>query len=172
MRHFATKWAAVKFVKPWMSNLFYTSRDPSSVGPAMWSECTRKYLRGKPCCLHPLESGPGVDQRPGGVITSPTLLGLIFVWCNMTIRRCWKLSFFRPLRTAATLLKGKTDVKMNEYCDSEPIWWLSHPESITVLSGFCVFCGQDSFRQSRPTLIVFLENFITVIISMLSFWWI
>jgi len=30
--------------------------------------------------LHPLESGPKFVQGPGGVTTSPTLLGPVLVW--------------------------------------------------------------------------------------------
>ena len=38
-------------------------------------ECPRrKDGRGKSCRLHPRENGLEVVQRPGGVITSPTLL--------------------------------------------------------------------------------------------------
>jgi len=38
-----------------------------------------KNWRGKSCWLHPQESDPDVDQGPGGVITSLTLLGPLFV---------------------------------------------------------------------------------------------
>jgi len=40
--HFATMFAAVKSAKPWMSNHFSGSRDPSYVGSAMCPECPTK----------------------------------------------------------------------------------------------------------------------------------
>jgi len=86
--HFATRCSAVKFVKPWMSNHFSESRDPSYVGSAMCPEFPRKDLRGKSYRLHPKESGPEVDQGPGGVITSPTLLGPVLVWSQQNYLLC------------------------------------------------------------------------------------
>jgi len=40
----------------------------------------RKDWRGKACRLHPWEKGPEVNQRPGDVITPPTLRGPVLVW--------------------------------------------------------------------------------------------
>ena len=46
----------------------------------MCPECPRKELQGKSCWLHTKESGPEVVQGPGGVTTSPTLLGHVLLW--------------------------------------------------------------------------------------------
>jgi len=40
----------------------------------------RRDWRGKSCWLHPREGCPEVVQGPGGVTTSPTLLGAVLVW--------------------------------------------------------------------------------------------
>jgi len=68
--HFATKCAAVKFVKPWMSNHFSEQRDHSYVGSAMCPECPRKH-----CWLHPREKDPEV------VPWLHLWLGLVQSWC-------------------------------------------------------------------------------------------
>jgi len=51
--HFATKYAAVKFVKARiLHHLSYKSRDPNCVGSAMCPESPRKDWRGKSCWLN------------------------------------------------------------------------------------------------------------------------
>jgi len=42
-------------------------------------ECPKKDWRGKPCWLHPRESGLEFVKELGGVTTSPTLLGLVLM---------------------------------------------------------------------------------------------
>jgi len=37
--------------------------------------------------LHPRENGPKVVQGPGGVTTSPTLLGAVLVWSQQNYLR-------------------------------------------------------------------------------------
>jgi len=66
-----------------MSSLFSVSRDPSY---AIVRPCIQ-HVPGKNgelspsgYSLHPLESGPEFVQGPGGVTTSPTLLGPVMVW--------------------------------------------------------------------------------------------
>jgi len=64
VRHFATKWTTLKFVKPRMSRHFYSeSKDPSYVGLTRRPECPREDWRGKSCWLHTRESGPEVRPR-------------------------------------------------------------------------------------------------------------
>ena len=53
----------------------------------MRPECPRKGWRGNSCWLHPLESGPEVDQGPGGVITSPALLAPILKYSEIAENR-------------------------------------------------------------------------------------
>jgi len=48
-------------------------------------KCPREDWRGKSCWLHPRESGPEVVQGPGGVTTSPTLLGPVLVWSHVLV---------------------------------------------------------------------------------------
>jgi len=60
------------------------SRGPSYVGSSMCPECPTKDWRGTSCWLSPRESGPEVVQGPGGVTTSPTLLGPVLVWSQQS----------------------------------------------------------------------------------------
>jgi len=78
--HFATKCAALKFAEPWMSNHFSELRNHNYVSSAMYPEYPRKDWWGKSCWLNPRKIGPEVVQGPGGVTSSPTLLGPVFVW--------------------------------------------------------------------------------------------
>jgi len=70
--------------------------------------------------VHPRECGPEVDQRPGGVVTSPAWLGTSWCGANLAIWICWKSS---PLRAAApvTLPRGKAGMEMNEENILQPI---------------------------------------------------
>jgi len=52
------------------SHVSSESRDP---------EFTKMDWRGMICWLHPRESGPDIDQGPGGMIASPTLFGPVLV---------------------------------------------------------------------------------------------
>jgi len=49
-------------------------KDLNCLVSATWPEWLRKDWWGESCWLHPRETGPEVDQGPGGVITSPTWL--------------------------------------------------------------------------------------------------
>jgi len=53
----------------------------------MCPECPIKDWLGTFCWQHPRESGPEVDQGPGGVTASPTLLGSVLVWTQQTYLR-------------------------------------------------------------------------------------
>ena len=106
MWHFATKCAAVKFIKPWISRHFFESRDHSYVGSAICPECPRINWRGKSCWLHPRGSGPKVDQEPGGVTTSPTLLGPVLVWSQQNY--LWLLVDHDVFRDLLGLLPPRT----------------------------------------------------------------
>jgi len=55
------------------------SRDASHVGSVMCPESSRKDWRSTSCWLHLHETDPEVDQGPGGVTTSPTLLSPVLV---------------------------------------------------------------------------------------------
>ena len=80
MWHFATNCAAVKFAEPWRSKHFFELREHNHVSSAKFPECPTKDWWGNSCWLNPWESGPNVIQGPGGVTSSPTLLGPVFVW--------------------------------------------------------------------------------------------
>jgi len=74
--NFATKCAAVKFVKSWMSNHFSSkNRDLGCDGSILFPECPRNDWRSKSCWLKPRERGPEVVQEPGGVTASAIFLG-------------------------------------------------------------------------------------------------
>ena len=63
--------------------------DPSYVNSAMCPNCPRKEWRTMSfrLSLHPRESGPKFVQGPGGVTTSPTLLGPFLVWSQQNYLR-------------------------------------------------------------------------------------
>ena len=114
---FVTKCSAVVSVKPWMSRHFSESRDRSYVGSAMCSECPKKDRRGKSCWLHPRESAPDIDQWPGGVTASPTLLGPVL--CGAS-RASWDFclsgGISSPPRTATpTTLPAGQSGRENEW---------------------------------------------------------
>jgi len=73
--HFATKCAAVKLVKPWMSIHFsFETRNLSHVVPAMWSECLKKGSRDEPASY----TQGKADQVM--YLHLRTLLDLVLVW--------------------------------------------------------------------------------------------
>jgi len=83
----------------------------------MCPEWLRKIWRDMSCWLHPRDSGPEVVQGPGGVTTSPTLLGPVLVWSQRNYQRL--LLAVRCLESfqgsgPATLPRGKVGVKTNE----------------------------------------------------------
>jgi len=45
----------------------------------MYPECLTEEWRGQSSWLHPRKNGPEVIKGPGGVTTSPTLLGPIYL---------------------------------------------------------------------------------------------
>jgi len=63
-----------------MSKHFSELSEHNHVSSAMYPECPAKDWRGKSCWLNPRESDTNVVQGPGGVTTSPTLLGPVLVW--------------------------------------------------------------------------------------------
>jgi len=67
--------------------------------------------------LHQRESGPEVVQGPGGVTTSPILLGPVLVWSQQNyLRLLLIVRYFGSSWAAApaTLPKGKAGAKMSE----------------------------------------------------------
>jgi len=71
-----------------MSSHIPESLDPSYVNSAMCPKCPRKEWRTKSFYrLHPRESGPKFVQGPGGVTTSPILLGPVLVWSQQNYLR-------------------------------------------------------------------------------------
>jgi len=103
--HFATKWAAVKFVKPWMSSHVSTDpRDPSYFGSAMCSKCPSKDWRGKSCWLTPTGKRPEVVQTPGGVTASPTLLGPVLVRSQQNYQRLLLTVRYRAVKKDVSIL--------------------------------------------------------------------
>ena len=121
MWHFVTKSTDLKSVKPGTSSYFSESIGPTYVGSATCPECSRRDWRGTSCWLHPLESGPEVVQRPGGLTTSPTLLGPVMVWSQGNWDCCWSWGMLgsRKVALPGTLPKGKwaRNEWMNEYVD-------------------------------------------------------
>ena len=96
--HFVTKCAAVKFIKPGMSNHFTESRDPNCIGSAICPKFPRKDWRGKSCWLDPRKCNPEVVQGPGVVTTFPTLLGHVLVWSQQNYLKClWTVRYFESL---------------------------------------------------------------------------
>jgi len=83
----------------------------------MCPECPTKKWWGKSCWLHPRESDPDVVQGPGGVITSPTLLGSVLV---LSQQKYLKLLLAHEIsRVLLGLLprdppRGKVGRKMND----------------------------------------------------------
>jgi len=49
--------------------------------------CAQEDGRGMSCWQHPRESGPELIQGPGGVTTSPTLLGPVLLWSQQNYLR-------------------------------------------------------------------------------------
>jgi len=83
----------------------------------MCPECRRKDWRGKSCWLHPPKSGPEVDQGPGGVTTSPTLLNPLLAMEPTELSEIGKK--YDVFQVLLGLLptshpRGKARVKMNE----------------------------------------------------------
>jgi len=72
--------AAVKFAEPWMSKHFSKFREHNHVSSVMHPECPTKDWWGKSCWLNPRDSDSKIVQAPGGVTSSPTLLGPVLVW--------------------------------------------------------------------------------------------
>ena len=90
MRHFATKCAAVNFVKPWIWDRFSEWRDLSYVGLATWLECPRKYWQGQSCWLNPRNAAQrSYKDQVEWLHLRPYL---VRPWCgaSRTIQDCWK----------------------------------------------------------------------------------
>jgi len=77
---FETNCAAAKFTESWMSKHFSELRERNHVSSARYPECPTEDWWGKSCWLNPRESDPNIDQGPGGVTSSLTLLGPVLVW--------------------------------------------------------------------------------------------
>ena len=74
------------------------------------SRMPHKRLARQVLLAQPRESDPEVVQGPGGVITSPTLLGPVFLW---SLQNYVKL-MLTVRYSKATLPSGKAGMKMNE----------------------------------------------------------
>ena len=72
--HFATKRAAVKFVKLWISSHFFESRDPNYAGSAM------RTGEASPARLPYTERPQWLSKDQVEWTTHPTLLGPVLVW--------------------------------------------------------------------------------------------
>ena len=70
-------------------------------------------------CMYMGESGPKVVQGPGGVTTSPTVLGPVLVWSQRNyLRLLLTLGYFKSSSKGccpATLLRRKAGMKVNEW---------------------------------------------------------
>ena len=89
--HFVRKSTGLKSVKPGMTSHFSESRDPTCV--RVVRPCVQN-VSGKNgevspsgCSQHPRESRPEFVHWPGGVTTSPTLLGPVLVWSEQNYLR-------------------------------------------------------------------------------------
>jgi len=88
--------------------------------------------------LHPRESGPKFVQEPGGVTTSPTLLGPVLVWSQQNYLRLLLIVRYSGAPRAAalaTLPKGKAAWKWENEWVCKPTLNLSIYE--IVCSVFC-----------------------------------
>jgi len=136
-----------------MSSHCLKSRDPSYVGSAMWPKCLRKNRWGKSCWLHTQESGPEVDQGPGGGTTSPTLLGPVLMWIQQ--------NYLKSLLTVKYLEsclgccpsdppQRKAGMKMNEYVI---LAWgrtaLCHLQPVSVVLNRAMRCLNTSRIPTR-----------------------
>ena len=92
------------------------------VGSAIWPECLRKDWRGKSCWLNPRESAPEVVQGPGGVNTSPTLLGPVLVCSEQNSDCCWSWGVSRSRAVVPASPAGKAGRKMNEWVKLHHPW--------------------------------------------------
>ena len=115
--HFATKYAALKFAKPWMSNHFSEPRDPRYIVSAMCPESHSKDWRGKSCWLN---HGKAAKSSPKDQVEwwhlRPCLVPF-WCWASTTIwDYCWSLGTSSLPRAAApgTLPRGKVGRKMND----------------------------------------------------------
>jgi len=82
-----TKSTGLKSVNPKMSSHFSDPRDHTYVSSATCQNAPGKNCELSPSgySLHP--SGPKFVQGPGGVTTSPTLLGPVLVWSQQNYSR-------------------------------------------------------------------------------------
>ena len=99
--HFATKCAAVKFIKPWILSHFFEKRDVDYIGLPVCPECPRWDWRVKSCWVHPREGVEWLHLRSC----------LVPSWCgaSRTIWDfCWPWGISGPLRAAvwATITRG------------------------------------------------------------------
>jgi len=93
--HFVTKSTSLKSLKPDTLSHFSESRDPIYLGSAMYPERPRKDWRDKSCWQYPRESSREI-QGPGGVTTTPTLVGLVVAWTEGNfLRLMLNLRYFR-----------------------------------------------------------------------------
>ena len=81
--HFATRCAAVKFVKRegWATSTL-NREIPATIIRPKWPECPRKDWLGTSCWLHLMEKRLEFDHGPDGLITFPTWLGTFLVWSH------------------------------------------------------------------------------------------
>jgi len=89
--HFPKQCTVVKSIKLWM---YCSSSSPPNREMSDTMVRTRdRNARGKiggACWLHPRKSGPKVDQRPGGVITSLASFSPVSVWNQQKYQRLLK----------------------------------------------------------------------------------
>ena len=110
-----------KFVKPWMPSHFSSeSRDPSYFGFGRVSRMSHERLASHVLLATPRTSGQEVVQGPGGVITSPTLIGPVLVWSRQNYLRLLLTVRYFESSCPATLPRGKPNMKIaewiNEHC--------------------------------------------------------
>ena len=117
--HYATKWAAVKFVIPWMSRHFSSeSRDPSCIGSASVQNDPVKTGGAIPASY----TNGNAARRSENVQVKRRHLRpcLVLSWCGADRRTiwdcCWPWGVSSPLMAAAPATpRGKTGMETNEW---------------------------------------------------------
>jgi len=136
-------------LKPRMSSHFSESRDPSYVHSAKCPKCPRKEWRTKSfrlqSTLHPRESGPKFVQWPGGVTSSPTLIGP--PWCGAS-RTIWDCCWSRVFRVLLGLLLPWLSPKEKRARKWENEWVFRPTLNLSICKiVFCLFAESDCLIQ-------------------------
>ena len=134
--HLATKCAAMKFTKPWISSHFTQSKDPSYVGSAMCPECPGKdFPRQVMLATSTRKQHIGCPRTRWRAAT-PTLLCPSWRGASRNIWDCcwpWRAWVLLVLRAPASLPRGKAGMKI-EWRDFSHTTINANPQGSLLLS--------------------------------------